>query len=50
MLQYTQTENHGEYVFDAGSEKEKENWVSTIRSYSSRLCHHYPAVNGHLAK
>lgn len=50
MFPYTQSDKNGEYVFDAGNEKEKENWISTIRSFSSRICHQYPAVNGHIAK
>ena len=47
---HTQSDNHVEYVFDAGSEREKEKWITIIRSHSSRLCHQNPNANGHLEK
>lgn len=40
------SQNHGEYVFDAGSEPKKQSWISNIRACSANLA--TPGTNGHL--
>ena len=45
--QRTQSPNHGEYVFDAGSEASKQQWIKTIQQFSGKQSQN-PVPNGRL--
>ena len=41
----TQSQNHGEYVFEAETGEKQASWISAIKTHSINLA---PSTNGHL--